>query len=197
MLSQAIAPRRTLVDALLQGSSLLYHLLVVVAGSLLMAALAQVSIPLPFTPVPITGQTYGVLLIGTLLGSRRGALSMLLYIIEGGMGLPFFAQGASGWAKLLGPTGGYLVGFVLAAYVIGWMAERGMDRRVWTALVPMLVGEVIIFACGVSWLAHFVGWDKALPLGLYPFIPGDVIKTLLAALTLPAGWKMLGLWGRE
>ena len=117
----------------------------IVAGSLLMAALAQVIIPLPFTPVPITGQTFGVLLIGAASGSKRGAASMFLYIIEGALGLPFFAGGASGGHVLIGTTAGYLVGFVVAAYVIGLLAERGLERSVRTSFVPFFVGTLIIY----------------------------------------------------
>lgn len=159
---------------------------------MLIALLAQVTIPLPFTPVPITGQTYGVLFVGAVLGSRRGLLSMLLYVAEGCVGLPFFAGGASGWTELVGATGGYLVGFMLAAYVVGRLAERGWDRRINGSLTSMLVGQIIIYALGIGWLAMYVGADKAVQLGLLPFVAGDVLKLLLASATLPLGWKLLG-----
>ena len=118
----------------------------------------------------------------------------MLYLAEGGFGLPFFAGGGSGWAAFAGPTGGYLVGFVAAAYAVGWMAERGWDKRFWSAAMAMFVGEIVIYVFGVPWLAHFdfVGVEKALPLGLFPFIPGDAIKLALAAAVLPSTWKLIG-----
>jgi biotin transport system substrate-specific component len=159
---------------------------------LLLAALAQISFPLPFTPVPLTGQTFGVLLVGAALGSRRSLASMLLYILEGGLGLPFFAGGASGWHILAGATAGYLVGFIVAAYVIGLLAERGLERTVHTSFVPFLIGTLIIYLFGVAWLAVMVGsLSKAVVAGLLPFLIGDVIKLVLAAIALPAAWRLV------
>ena len=170
----------------------------ILCGSLLIALSAHVAIPLPFSPVPITGQTLAVLLVGALLGSRRGALCLLAYLAEGLAGLPVFAPGgAPGLARLLGPTGGYLVGFVAAAYVTGRLAEEGWDRRVLSTIAAMLLGSAVIYTCGVSWLAVPLGLEKALVAGLYPFIPGDLVKVVLAALLLPAGWALLGLRRRE
>src|SRR5262245_2125280 len=126
----------------------LRDLILIVLGALFVALLAQVKIPLPFTPVPITGQTFGVLLVGATLGSKRGAASMVLFITLGALGFPFFAGGASGITYLSGATLGYLVGFVVAAYVIGLLAERGLERSVRTSIIPFLVGTVIIYACG-------------------------------------------------
>lgn len=188
MATTIVAPRATIIDALLPWRSLAYQLALIVAGSLLLALLAQVIIPLPFTPVPITGQTYGVLLVGAVLGSRRGSASMLLYILEGSLGLPFFAGGKSG---LSDPTTGYLLGFVLAAFLVGWLAERGWDRRFGSAVLAMLTGEVAIYLAGVPWLAAFLGVEKAIAGGLLPFIPGDAFKLLLAAATLPVAWRWL------
>jgi biotin transport system substrate-specific component len=158
---------------------------------LLLAVLAQISIPLPFTPVPLTGQTFGVLLVAAALGSKRGTSSMILYILEGALGLPFFAGGASGWHVLVGATAGYLVGFVVAAYVIGLLAERGLERTIRTSFVPFVVGTLVIYFFGVAWLAIVLGSiSKAIGAGLLPFVIGDVIKLILAALALPAAWKM-------
>jgi biotin transport system substrate-specific component len=173
--------------------ALLYDVALVMGGSLFIALSAQVAIHLPFSPVPVTGQTLAVILVGMLLGSRRGSLALLTYLAEGLAGLPVFAGGTAGLARLLGPTGGYLVGFIVAAYVTGLLAERGWDRRVGTTLLAMLFGNAVIYALGLPWLAAFVGVQRALPLGLYPFIPGDLLKVVLAALLLPAGWKLLGL----
>jgi biotin transport system substrate-specific component len=174
-------------------SALLYDAALVIGGSLFIALGAQVAVQLPFSPVPITGQTLAVLLVGMLLGSRRGSLSLLAYLAEGLAGLPVFAGGTVGLARLLGPTGGYLVGFIVAAYVTGRLAERGWDRRVGTTILAMLLGNAAIYALGLPWLAAFVGGERALPLGLYPFIPGDLLKLALAAILLPAGWKIPGL----
>lgn len=162
----------------------------IVLGTLLMAALAQVKIPLPFTPVPLTGQTFAVLLVGAALGSKRGAASLALYIVLGALGLPIFAGGESGLAYLSGATLGYLIGFVMAAYVIGLLAERGLERSVRTSIVPFLVGTVIIYICGVAWLAVVFGsFSKAVAAGLLPFLIGDTIKLVAASLMLPAAWK--------
>ena len=187
-----ILARRTDATVLADENSFVRHAQLVVGGSLLLALSAQISIPLWFTPVPITGQTLGVLLVGAALGSRRGALAIVLYLIEGGSGLPFFAGGGSGWAAFSGPTGGYLIGFVAAAYVVGWLSERGWDRRFWTAAAAMLAGEVLIYLIGVPWLAYFVGAEHALPQGMFPFLPGDIAKLAVAALVLPSTWSLVG-----
>ncbi len=163
----------------------------IVLGALFVAALAQVEIPLPFTPVPITGQTFGVLLVGAALGSKRGAASLASYLAMGTIGLPFFAGGAHGLDILIGATGGYLIGFVMAAYVIGLLAERGLERSVRTSIIPFLVGTVIIYACGVAWLAVILAsFSKAVTAGLIPFLIGDAIKLVAASVALPAAWKL-------
>ena len=175
-----------------RAASWLRDLTLILLGSLFVAALAQVVIPLPFTPVPITGQTFGVLLVGAALGSRRGAASLTLYLAEGALGLPFFAGGAHGLGVLAGATAGYLLGFIGAAYAIGWLAEKGLERSVRTSVIPFLIGTIIIYACGVSWLAVMLGSiGKAVTFGLIPFLIGDIIKLLAAALTLPAAWKLI------
>lgn len=171
--------------------ALLYDATLVVAGSLLVALLAQFAVPLPFSPVPVTGQTLAVLMVGMLLGSRRGSLALLTYLAEGTMGLPVLAGGAAGLARLTGPTGGYLIGFVAAAFLVGWLAERGWDRRPGTTLLAMLLGNALIYVCGLPWLAHFVGVERVLSLGLLPFLPGDLGKALLAMALLPWGWQLL------
>ncbi len=162
----------------------------VLGGSLFVAALAQVRIPLPFTPVPLTGQTLAVLVVGAALGARRGSASLLLYLLMGLAGLPVFHGGTSGVAVVLGPTGGYLIGFVVSAYLVGALAARGLDRRVPTALLAFLAGEVVIYLFGVSWLSVFLGWKGAIIGGLLPFLVGDGLKMIAAALLLPAAWKI-------
>jgi biotin transport system substrate-specific component len=172
------------------------ELVLVLGAAALMGVLAQLAIP--FVPVPITGQTLGVLLLGALLGSRRGALALVAYLAEGLAGLPVYANGASAWTPssagvptILGPTAGYLLSFPVAAYVVGALAERGWDRRVWTAGAAMAVGQAVIYAGGLSWLAQLVGPGRAVELGLLPFVAGDTVKLLAATLALPAGWRLL------
>ena len=169
----------------------LRDLLLVFGGSLFVAGMAQVRIPLPFTPVPLTGQTFAVLLVGAALGARRGAASLLLYLLQGLLGLPVFSGGTAGLAVLLGPTGGYLVGFVAAAWLVGMLARRGMDRRIPTALLAFLAGELVIYLFGVCWLSAFLGFPRAIAAGLLPFLVGDALKLIAAALALPAAWKLV------
>ncbi len=164
----------------------------VVAFSLLAALAAQVVVPLPFTPVPLTGQTFAVLLTGALLGSRLGALAMALYLFEGAIGLPFFRGGAGGFTHLSGVTAGYLLAFPAAAFVTGYLAERGWDRRFLTAAAAMALGSLVILAGGWAWLTLFFRTaSEAFLLGVAPFLPGDVIKIALAAAALPAGWALV------
>jgi biotin transport system substrate-specific component len=174
----------TLSDAPWLRRGQLLDAILVLGASLLLALSAQVALPLPFSPVPVTGQTLAVLLLGALLGSRRGALSVLAYLAEGAAGLPVFAGGGSGAAWLLGPTGGYLMGFVAAAWAVGWLCEHLGDRSVPGTLVIMLVGSAVIYLFGLLWLARFVGADSALALGLLPFVPGDSLKIALAVMGL-------------
>ena len=189
-MSSLVTQPRTLVDVVLpRPRSWLFDAALVVVFSAFVALTAQVEIPL--WPVPITLQTLGVLFTGAVLGSRLGALSILLYLAEGLVGLPLFAGGASGITQLLGPTGGYLVGFVLAAGVVGWLAERGWDQRpVWTALA-MVVGNLVIYAVGVSWLAVYLGdLGTALVQGALIFVRGVLVKIAIASLALPGGWAV-------
>ena len=176
-----------------RASDWLRDVILIVLGALFVAALAQIEIPLPFTPVPITGQTFGVLLVGAALGSKRGAASLASYLALGVFGLPFFAGGAHGLDVLIGATGGYLIGFIISAYVIGMLAERGLERSMRTSVIPFLVGTLIIYACGVTWLAVFLGnFRQALAAGLLPFLAGDAIKLVAASLVLPAAWRLIG-----
>src|SRR6188768_100620 len=162
-----------------------------VAGLTMLAA--QVSIPLPFTPVPFTLQPMVVLLGGAALGSRLGMTSQVLYLALGIAGLPVFAASPvlpQGFARLVGPTGGYLMSYPIAAFVAGYLAERGFDRRYATSVLAMFAGLAIIFTFGVLWLAFgaHAGLATAVRTGLVPFIPADIIKVLLAATLLPAAW---------
>ena len=168
-----------------------YNTALILGGSLLIALCAQVSVWLPFSPVPLTGQTFAVLMVAALLGSKRGSLAVLVYLIEGASGLPVFASSRSGLAILFGPTGGYLFGFLLAAFIVGWLAEKGWDRRIWTTVAAMILGTAAIFGCGVLWLSVIVGPITAVQVGLLPFLIGEAIKIALAAAILPIGWKLL------
>lgn len=182
-------------------SNLATDALLVLTGSLIVAGLAQLTIKLPFTPVPISGQTLGVLLVGASLGAVRGGAALLLYLAQGAIGLPFFAEGESGVSFLSasGATGGYLWGFVIAAVVVGWLAEKGWDRDAGRALGAMLIGEIIVFTLGVLWLAAALDIpvqasgpeNDALEFGLYPFVLGDLIKLLIAAGVLPLAWRFV------
>lgn len=170
----------------------LWRAVLVIGGSILLALASQIAAPLPGSPVPVSGQTFAALLIGAALGSRLGATSVLLYLGAGALGLPVFTPGTSfGLARLFGPTGGYLLGFALAAFVVGSLAERGWDRKVWTAVLAMLAGEVVIYAVGLPWLARFVPAERLLDAGLIPFIAGDLYKLALAALALPLAWRFV------
>jgi len=172
----------------------LYDLALIVAGSLLIGLCAQIKIQ-PFGPVPITGQTFAVLMIGALLGAKRGSMAVLAYLAQGVAGLPVFAV-VSGPAALLGPTGGYLVGFVPAAYVTGLLAERGWDRQIGATVLAMALGNVVIYAFGICWLCCLTGVTNAvLTTGLLPFIPSDILKIVLAAVLLPSAWKLLACGG--
>lgn len=172
--------------------TLAYNAALVLLGSALIALSARIAIPLPFSPVPITGQTFAVLLVGAALGPWRGAAALLAYLAEGAAGLPVFAGVHTGPAALLGPTGGYLFGFVPAAWICGYLAERGWDRNVWGTVASMILGNVAIFAVALPWLARFVGSGSVWALGFWPFIPGDVVKIALAAAALPLAWKWIG-----
>ncbi|MDD9858373.1 MAG: biotin transporter BioY [Gammaproteobacteria bacterium] len=187
------ALRPTLAAALWQNQGRLHRLILAVAGSVLLTVSAKVQIP--FYPVPLTMQTFVVLAIGMAFGWKLGALTVLLYLAEGAAGLPVFAgtpaKGA-GLAYMSGPTGGYLLGFIAAAAACGFLAERGWDRRASTTFAAMLIGNLLIYACGLAWLGAVVGWDKpVLAWGMLPFLPGDALKIALAVVALPGAWKVL------
>ncbi|MEM9603015.1 MAG: biotin transporter BioY [Pseudomonadota bacterium] len=167
-----------------------------VLGSLALWVSAKISIP--FWPVPLTMQTLVVLALGMAFGAKLGTATVLLYLAQGAAGLPVFSgtpEKGIGIAYMVGPTGGYLLGFVLAAGVVGFLAERGWDRTLLTAAAAMLIGNVIIYAPGLAWLGAVVGWDKpVLAWGLTPFLAGDAIKLVIAAVALPGLWRLLDRW---
>jgi biotin transport system substrate-specific component len=178
----------TLRLAVFPRTGLLADAVLVVAGAALMAACAQIVIER--WPVPITGQTFGVLLVGASLGSVRGLASVALYVLAGLAGAPVYQDQNHGVEYFLGPTGGYLIGFVVAAGLIGWLAERRWDRRLSSAVAAMLTGNVVIYLFGLPWLAAEIdaGFKETLEAGLYPFVVGDLLKLYLAGALLPAAW---------
>lgn len=188
---QSYAEADTLIGAALAPMDWTRSVSLVVAFSLLTALAAQIVIPIG--PVPITGQTFAVLLTGALLGSRLGAMSLIVYLIEGAAGLPFFYGGHGGLAHLMGPTGGYLVAFPAAAFITGAFAENGWDKRFFSAVVAMAIGSLVILLAGWAWFAlvmHTSPWP-AFQVSVMPHLAGDVIKIVLAAAALPLGWKLL------
>lgn len=181
-------PRTVLADVV--SNTLLADIALITGAAALVGVLAQVSIPLSFTPVPITGQTLGVLLAGSALGLRRASLAMSLYVVAGVAGVPWFAGHSHGYPTA---TFGYLVGFVLAGSLLGYLASRGNDRTIVRAALSMIAGELLIYAVAVPWLAFdlHVSLAKALTLGMTPFIAGDLIKAGLAGLALPSAWRVV------
>ena len=159
----------------------------VVFGSLLLAVSAQFKIPL--YPVPVTGQTLVVLLIGMTYGPRLGGFTLAAYLFEGALGLPVFAGGAAGAAVLMGPTAGYLFGFLLAATAMGYLAERGTGRTVVSTIAAMVIGNCVIYLCGALWLANFIGFGQTIAAGVLPFLYGDALKLVVAAGLMPWAWR--------
>jgi biotin transport system substrate-specific component len=183
----------TLRFALFPHSGLLTDVMLVVGGTGFVALAAQVSFDIPGTPVPITGQTFAVVLVGASLGALLGLASLGLYVFVGALGAPIYADGDHGWDVLTGPTGGYIVGFVLAALLTGLLAQRRWDRRFSSAVAAMLTGNVLIYAVGLPWLAddQGLGFEDTLEAGLYPFVVGDLLKLYLAGALLPGAWRLV------
>ncbi|HDD60900.1 MAG: biotin transporter BioY [Chloroflexota bacterium] len=170
--SDILIPERSL-------SNRVVNIAIIMGTSWIVAISAQITINLPFSPVPITGQTLAVLLAGLFLGKNLGAASIAAYLAQGAAGLPFFAGGKYGLATLFGPTGGYLFGFLAAAYIVGMLSELRYQRSLFQASSTIIVGNVIIYIFGLVWLARFVGESQVLQVGLYPFLIGDLLKILL------------------
>ena len=183
VLSTRILPRTRVSTAVL-----------VMGFAALTALAAQIRIPLGFTPVPLTGQTFAVLLSGAALGWRAGASAQALYVTVGLAGFPVFQGGEGGWSYATGATAGYLLGFIISAAAVGYLAEQGQDRRVITAVPAMLAGNTVIYLLGVPWLMHVLGTDLAggLTAGFAPFVVGDLLKIAAAGLLLPALWRLVG-----
>ena len=208
---QAAARPTTIIDIVVPGTGIVRDLALVASFTLFVAVFAQIAIRLPFTPVPITGQTLAVLVTGGALGANRGAASLALYALIGSIGVPLFAPSAAalegelihfvlpweGTGDLIWSltSGGYIIGFIAAAYVVGRLAERGWDRG-WKVTVAMLIGNVLVYVPGLLWLGYKIeSFDNALVFGLYPFIVGDLIKLYVAAIALPGAWAIIGRRG--
>ena len=194
--SQTRLQATVLADQLFAGEGLLRDSIRVVVANVLLILCAHFIVPLPWTPVPITGQTFGVLLVAALLGSRRSALVMLMYIAEGISGLPVFAPiGLPGVFHLFGPTAGYLLSYPVVAFFIGWLVERGAGRTIFRLLGALVLGGAVILASGCAWLAvaMHLGWTRAFIAGVAPFLPGDALKTILVL----AAVRGIGLARRE
>ncbi len=196
-LQHVTALRTNTLSSRIIPDSWLINVVLVAAGSALMALSARFSHQFSFSTVPVTGQTFAVLLLGALYGSRLGAATMTAYLAEGAAGLPVFAGGAGGISAISTPSGGYLFGFIVAAFVVGWFAERGWDRSRWIVL-PMLLANAVLYVPGLTWLHQQfaivgkpISWNTTLDYGLWPFIAGDLAKLVAAALAVPAGWSIV------
>lgn len=181
-LAHALWPAATGMSALPRA------LVLMLAGTLVLAISAKVQVP--FWPVPVTMQSLAVLVLAMSFGLRLGVATLALYLVQGALGLPVFASGA-GLAYLAGPTAGYLFGFVAAAAVVGWLAERGWDRTIWLSMAAMTLGTLILMGSGVAWLSTLIGFEQAVASGFTPFIVGGILKIVLGALMLPSVWNLI------
>lgn len=190
-MNASIAKNETLMEVALAPLDFVRQVGLVIGFSLLTALAAQVVIPIG--PIPITGQTFAVLLAGALLGSRLGAITMIAYLVEGASGLPFFSGGHAGLLHLMGPSGGYLIAFPAAAFITGAFAEHGWDRKFLTAAAAMAIGSLVIMLSGWMWFSLVMRTSPVITLfaTVVKFIPGDIIKVALAAAVLPSGWKLV------
>jgi biotin transport system substrate-specific component len=195
--SAAALPRRAVLADAIPGARVRDAVLVV-SGALLTALFAQIVVKVPGSPVPITGQTLAVGIVGATLGARRGASALGLYALLG-LFLPFYADGASGWDVIWGASGGYIIGFIFAAYVIGWLAERGADRNILLAFLAFVVGQLIIFAFGLVGLKLAVdeSWSWTIHNGFEIFIFGGLVKAAIGALALPGAWRLVRRFERR
>jgi len=191
---QTTYPSRTIAHVVVPRTTI-NAITLMVGFALLTALAAQLKFAIPGTPVPVTGQTFMALLSGAALGSRMGAGSLVIYWVMGAVGLPFYTNASGGWEAATGATGGYLVGFIIAAWLVGALAERGHDRTVRSAVPAFLAGSAVIYLFGVAWLLMSVDsittLSEALAAGFTPFVVGDIIKVVLAGLLLPAAWRLV------
>ena len=183
----------SLRTSLIPRSTALSNAVLVVSGVLGLAALAQIAIPIPGSPVPVTGQTLGVLILGTAYGSTLGVTTFAIYILAGVAGAPVFANSGNGLDRIVGATGGYLIGMLVATFVLGQLARFRLDQNFLTALPSMLIGTITTFAFGLVWLHQYTGqsWDWTIKAGLTPFIVGEVLKIAIAGTSLPVVWRIV------
>ncbi len=179
-----------LSNSQLQEKRHLVSTFAVIGGSIFIGLMSQLAVVLPFSPVPVTGQTFAILLLAITMGFRKSTLAVLTFLAQGLCGLPVFANGASGPLYFAGPTGGYLIGFLLASAVVGFMADKNYSKTYLGAFLSMIAGSLIIYLCGFSWLSVFLGAEKAFTAGILPFIAGDLIKIMLISISLPLSWKL-------
>jgi biotin transport system substrate-specific component len=183
----------SLRSTLIPRSTALTNAVLVVSGVLGLAALAQIALPVPGSPVPVTGQTLGVLILGTAYGSTLGVTTFALYILVGIAGAPVFANSGHGLDRIAGPTGGYLLGMLIATFVLGQLARFRLDQKFLTALPSMLIGTVTTFTFGLVWLQQYTGksWSWTFNAGLTPFVIGEVLKIAIAGTSLPVVWRVV------
>ncbi len=181
----------TAIYSKIQPNSLLAELPLLATFNMLLVACSYLSITVPFSPVPITGQTFGILLVAMSLGRVRGLAVVMAYLLEGAMGMPVFAGGTAGIVKFVGPTGGYLVGFAASAYLVGYLADKGWDKSFGKTTLAMALGTALIFVTGLAQLSLFVPSGSLLTMGFTPFVPGAVVKIALASVILPSVWKFV------
>jgi biotin transport system substrate-specific component len=183
----------TLRLAVFPRPGLLTDTLLVLGGAAFVGLFAQISYQSHLTPVPFTGQTFAVLVVGAAYGPALGAASMVAYALLGIVGVPVYADHTHGWSTFTGNSGGYIVGFVLAAAVTGWLSERGWDKRFSSSIASMLTGSIVIYVCGAVWLHHelHASWETTLVDGVYYFVLGDIVKLYLAAAALPGAWSLV------
>jgi biotin transport system substrate-specific component len=181
----------TLFRPQIKREALFYDIILIIGASIFIALSAQIAFNVPFSPVPVTGQTFAVILTGALLGSRKGSLAVIAYLLEGISGLPVFAQAQFGLVHLFGPTGGYLVGFIPAAFICGFLVENGWGKSFFSTIGIMTIGTIVIFICGLSWLKIFIGNENVMLMGFFPYVTGALIKIALAAIIYHLGWRAL------
>lgn len=189
----SITSSASLRSAFVVRPSALTQAAVILGGSAFLAIMAQIVIHVPGSPVPITGQTLGALLLGTAYGTTLGLSTFATYLIVGIAGAPIFASGGHGFVRLTSATGGYLIGMLLATLITGLLADRKWDRKISTSVFTMLIGEIAIFSSGLIWLHHVTAltWAKTFSAGFYPFVPGEIIKIVIASTALPLAWRLV------
>ena len=189
----SISSTTTLRGALISRSTVATKIALIVGGTAFLALLAQIAVPVPGSPVPVTGQTLGVLLLGSAYGASLGFTTFAAYLLVGFLGVPVFASGAHGLAPITGATGGYLVGMLIASLLTGYLAGRKWDQRIKTVIPTMLLGNLVIFSAGLIWLHHSIHatWATTFKFGFTPFILGEVIKIAIASTTMPTLWRFV------